>query len=386
MDCAGPGWTGRDKSVKISSVDTQNFSPFPRRKTKQIRIGDVLIGGGAPVSVQSMAKTDTRDIRATVAQIRRLENAGCEIVRLAVPDDQAAAALGEIRRKVKIPLIADIHFDHRLALASIEAGVDALRINPGNIGSQKKVKEVVRAAREHGIPIRIGVNSGSLEKDLLAKNGAVTADGMVASALRHIRMLEDLDFFDIKVSLKASNIPRTLEAYRILALKVDYPFHAGITEAGGLFAGSIKSAAGLALLLNEGLADTIRVSLTAPPEREVAVAWRLLRSLGLGSRGVDIISCPSCGRVEVDLMRIASEVEKRLASFETPMTVAVMGCMVNGPGEAREADIGVACGRRNGVIFKKGKVLRKVKENRIVPELVKEVERAGREKMERTKQ
>jgi (E)-4-hydroxy-3-methylbut-2-enyl-diphosphate synthase len=366
-------------------MDTRSASPFPRRKTRQIRIGDVIIGGGAPVSVQSMAKTDTRDIRATVAQIRRLENAGCEIVRLAVPDDQAAAALGEIRKKVKVPLVADIHFDHRLALASIEAGVDALRINPGNIGSQKKVKEVVRAAREHGIPIRIGVNSGSLEKVILAEYGAVTADAMVASALRHIRMLEDLDFFDIKISLKASDIVRTLEAYRLLAPMVDYPFHAGITEAGGLITGSIKSSAGLALLLSEGLADTVRVSLTAPPEKEVAVAWKLLRSLGLRSRGVDVISCPTCGRVEVDLMRIASEVEKRLSSLETPLTVAVMGCMVNGPGEAREADIGVACGRRSGTIFKKGKVLWKVKENRIVPELVREVERAGREKRKRTK-
>lgn len=385
MDSVGHEWTGKHKSVKIRAVDTQNISPFPRRKTRQIRIGDVLIGGGAPVSVQSMAKTDTRDIRATVAQIRRLARAGCEIVRLAVPDRAAAAALGEIRRKVKVPLVADIHFDHRLALASIEAGADALRINPGNIGSPNKVREVVRAAREHGIPIRIGVNSGSLEKDLLAKFGAVSAEAMAASALRHIRMLEDLDFFDIKISLKASDIVRTLEAYRLLAPRVDYPFHAGITEAGGLFTGSIKSSAGLALLLNEGLADTVRVSLTAPPEKEVAVAWKLLRSLGLRSRGVDVISCPTCGRVEVDLMRISSEVEKRLSSLETPLTVAVMGCMVNGPGEAREADIGVACGRRSGVIFKKGKVLRKVKENRIVPELVREVERAGREKRKRTK-
>lgn len=366
-------------------MDTRSVGLFPRRKTRQIRIGDVLIGGGAPVSVQSMTKTDTRDIKATVAQIRRLEKAGCEIVRLAVPDREAVAALGEIRRKVRVPLVADIHFDHRLALASIEAGVDALRINPGNIGSPKKVREVVRAAREHGIPIRIGVNSGSLEKDLLAKNGAVTADAMATSALRHIRMLEDLDFFDIKVSLKASDISRTIEAYRLLAAEVDYPFHAGITEAGGLFTGSIRSAAGLALLLNEGLADTIRISLTAPPEKEVAAAWTLLRSLGLRSRGVDIISCPTCGRVEVDLMRIASEVEKRLSSLETPMTVAVMGCMVNGPGEAREADISVACGRRSGVIIKKGRVLRKVKEDRIVPELVKEVERAGREITERMK-
>jgi len=366
-------------------VDTRSVSQFPRRNTRQIRIGHVLIGGGAPVSVQSMTKTDTRDIRATVAQIKRLARAGCEIVRLAVPDRAAAAALGEIRRKVKVPLVADIHFDHRLALASIEAGADALRINPGNIGSPNKVREVVRAAREHGIPIRIGVNSGSLEKVILAEYGAVTADAMAASALRHIRMLEDLDFFDIKISLKASDIVRTLEAYRLLAPRVDYPFHAGITEAGGLFSGSIKSAAGLALLLCEGLADTVRVSLTAPPEKEVAVAWKLLRSLGLRSRGVDVISCPTCGRVEVDLMRIASEVEKRLSSLETPLTVAVMGCMVNGPGEAREADIGVACGRGVGIIFKKGGFLRKVREDRIVPELVREVERAGREKTERTK-
>ncbi len=361
-------------------MDSRSAGPFPRRKTRQIRIGDVLIGGGAPVSIQSMAKTDTRDIKATVAQIRRLEKAGCEIVRLAVPDKEAAAALGEIRRKIRIPLVADVHFDHRLALASIEAGVDALRINPGNIGSPTKMREVVRAAKEHAIPIRIGVNSGSLEKDLLAKSGAATAEAMVASALRHIRMLEDLDFFAIKVSLKASDILRTLEAYRLLALKVDYPFHAGITEAGGLFPGSIKSAAGLALLLNEGLADTVRISLTAPPEKEVAVAWRILQSLGIRSRGIDIISCPTCGRVEVDLMRIASKVARRLSLLETPMTVAIMGCMVNGPGEAKEADIGVACGRRSGVIFKKGRVLRKVKEGRIISDLVREVERAGRNK------
>ena len=366
-------------------MDTRSVSPFPRRKTRQIRIGHVLVGGGAPVSVQSMTKTDTRDIRATVAQIKRLEKAGCEIVRLAVPDRAAAAALGEIRKKVKVPLVADIHFDHRLALASIEAGADALRINPGNIGSPKKVREVVRAAREHGIPIRIGVNSGSLEKDLLAKFGAVSAEAMAASALRHIRMLEDLDFFDIKISLKASDIVRTLEAYRLLAPRVDYPFHAGITEAGGLFTGSIKSSAGLALLLSEGLADTVRVSLTAPPEKEVAVAWKLFRSLGLRSRGVDVISCPTCGRVEVDLMRIALEVEKRLSSLETPLTVAVMGCMVNGPGEAREADIGVACGRGVGIIFKKGGFLRKVREDRIVPELVREVKQAEPEKADRTK-
>ena len=345
---------------------------FPRRKTRQIKIGDVLIGGGAPISVQSMTKTDTRDVRATLAQIRRLEKAGCQIVRLAVPDASAASALGAIRKGSRLPLVADIHFDHRLALKALDAGVDGLRINPGNIGSPAKVREVARAASERGVPIRIGVNSGSLEKGLLRGRGA-TAEAMVASALRHIRMLEDLGFFAIKVSLKASDIPRTLQAYRLLAARVDYPFHAGITEAGGLEAGSVRSAAGLALLIGEGLADTVRVSLTAPPEKEVVTARRLLRDLGLGSRGLDIVSCPTCGRSEVDLMRIAAAVERRLAGFEGPLTVAVMGCMVNGPGEAREADFGVACGRGTGVLFRKGRIVRKVPEGRIVDALIAEI-------------
>ncbi len=347
---------------------------FPRRKTRQIRIGDVLIGGGAPISVQSMTKTDTRDVRATLAQIRRLEKAGCEIVRLAVPDASAASALGAIRKGSRLPLVADIHFDHRLALKALDAGVDGLRINPGNIGSPAKVREVARAASERGVPIRIGVNSGSLEKGLLRGRGA-TAEAMVASALRHIRMLEDLGFFAIKVSLKASDIPRTLQAYRLLAARVDYPFHAGITEAGGLEAGSVRSAAGLALLIGEGLADTVRVSLTAPPEKEVVTARRLLRDLGLRSRGLDIVSCPTCGRSEVDLMSIAAAVERRLAGFEGPLTVAVMGCMVNGPGEAREADFGVACGRGTGVLFRKGHVVRKVPEGRIVDALIAEIKK-----------
>ncbi len=345
---------------------------FPRRKTRQIRIGEVLVGGGAPISVQSMTKTDTRDVRATVAQIRRLEKAGCEIVRLAVPDGAAAAALGAIRKKVRLPMVADIHFDHRLALKALEAGADGLRINPGNIGSAAKVREVVRAASERGIPIRIGVNSGSLEKALLSGRGA-TAEAMVASALRHIRILEDLGFFAIKVSLKASDIPRTLEAYRLLAEQVDYPFHAGITEAGGLEAGGVKSSAGLALLIRDGLADTVRVSLTAPPEKEVVTAWRLLRDLGLRARGIGIVSCPTCGRAEVDLMRIAAAVERRLAGIEEPLTVAVMGCMVNGPGEAREADFGVACGRGTGVLFRKGRIVRKVPEDGIVDALVEAI-------------
>jgi (E)-4-hydroxy-3-methylbut-2-enyl-diphosphate synthase len=347
---------------------------FPRRKTRQVRIGDVLIGGGAPISVQSMTKTDTRDVRATLAQIRRLEKAGCEIVRLAVPDASAAAALGVIKKRSRLPLVADIHFDHRLALKALDAGADGLRINPGNIGSAAKVREVVRAASERGVPIRIGVNSGSLEKGLLRGRSA-TAEAMAASALRHIRMLEDQGFFAIKVSLKASDIPRTLQAYRLLAARVDYPFHAGITEAGGLEAGGVRSAAGLALLIREGLADTVRVSLTAPPEKEIVMARRLLRDLGLRPRGLDIVSCPTCGRSEVALMQIAAAVERRLAGFEGPLTVAVMGCMVNGPGEAREADFGVACGRGTGVLFRKGRIVRKVPEGRIVDALIAEIKK-----------
>ena len=346
---------------------------FPRRRTRPVPVGGVVVGGDAPVVVQAMTKTDTRDVRATVAEVRRLARAGAEIVRLAVPDRAAAAALKDIRKKVRTPLIADIHFDHRLALAALEAGADGLRINPGNIGSRDKVREVVRAAAERRAPIRIGVNSGSLEKDILARAGGVTAAAMAESALRHIRVLEDLDFRLIKVSLKASDVPRTLEAYRLLAGKVDYPFHAGITEAGRLLAGSVKSAAGLALLLAEGLADTIRVSLTAPAEKEVAVAWQILQSLGVRTRGVDLVSCPTCGRCEVDLMALAARVERAVGRLRVPLTVAVMGCTVNGPGEAREADVGLACGRGSGVIFKKGRLLRRVPGARMADELAAEV-------------
>jgi len=301
---------------------------FPRRRTRPVVVGGVPVGGGAPVAVQAMTKTDTRDVRATAAEIRRLEKAGAEIVRLAVPDRAAAAALREIRRQSRVPLIADIHFDHRLALAAIDAGIDGLRLNPGNIGSKEKVAEVVRAAAAGKVPIRIGVNSGSLEKDILARAGRATAAAMVESALRHVRMLEDLDFRLIKISLKASDVPRTLEAYRLLAREVDYPFHAGITEAGRLLAGSVKSAAGLGLLLGEGLADTIRVSLTAPPEKEVFVAWQILQALGLRTRGATFISCPTCGRCEVDLMPVAARVEKAVLGLRIPLTVAVMGCTV----------------------------------------------------------
>lgn len=346
---------------------------FPRRETRPIEVGGVAVGGGAPVAVQAMTKTDTRDVRATAAQVRRLARAGAEIVRLAVPDRAAAEALGPIRRRAGVPLIADIHFDHRLALAALDAGVDGLRLNPGNIGSPAKVREVVRAAAARRVPIRIGVNSGSLEKDILARAGGASAAAMVESALRHVRLLEDLDFRLIKISLKASDVPRTLEAYRLLADRVDYPFHAGITEAGRLLAGSVKSSAGLALLLAEGLADTVRVSLTAPPEREVFVAWQILQALGLRSRGGVFVSCPTCGRCEVDLMRTAERVEKAVLGLERPLTVAVMGCTVNGPGEAKEADIGLACGRDGGVLFKGGKVLRKVPAARMADELIAEI-------------
>ncbi|MBP1769537.1 MAG: 1-hydroxy-2-methyl-2-(E)-butenyl 4-diphosphate synthase [Candidatus Aminicenantes bacterium] len=352
---------------------------FPRRKTRPVAVGRVVVGGGAPIVVQTMTKTDTRDVRATVAQIRRLEKAGAEIVRLAVPDRKAAAALREIRSRVRVPLIADIHFDHRLALAALDAGVDGLRLNPGNIGSADGVREVVRAAAERQAPIRIGVNSGSLDRDIMARAGGATAAAMAESALGHVRLLEDLGFRLIKISLKASDVPRTLEAYRLLAGRVDYPFHAGITEAGRLFAGSIKSSAGLALLLAEGLADTIRVSLTAPPEKEVFVAWQILQALGLRSRGANFVSCPTCGRCEVDLMPVAARVEKAVQALRVPLTVAVMGCTVNGPGEAREADIGLACGRGSGVIFRKGKLLKRVAAARMADELIAEIEKLASE-------
>jgi (E)-4-hydroxy-3-methylbut-2-enyl-diphosphate synthase len=347
---------------------------FKRRKTRQIAVGDVLIGGEAPVAVQSMTKTDTQDVAGAIAQIKSLEEAGCELVRCAVPDTESAAALKDIKANIAIPLVADIHFDHRLALAAIEQGVDGLRINPGNIGATKKVREVVAAAKERTVPIRIGVNAGSLEKDLLQKyGGEATAEAMVESALRHIRILEELNFNLIKISLKASDVSRTLEAYRLMAERVDYPFHAGITEAGSLISGAVKSSVGMALLLREGLADTIRVSLTAPPEEEVRIAYLILASLGLRSRGVNFVSCPICGRCNVDLMPIASEIERKLMHIQKNITVAVMGCMVNGPGEAKEADIGLACGKGVGVVFKKGKLLRRLEEDEIIPEFLTEV-------------
>lgn len=356
----------------MSDCEFKDFK-FKRRKTRQIKIGNVPIGDGAPIIVQSMTKTDTRDVSETVDQIHRMEEAGCEIVRLAIPDEDAANALRKIKKSVSIPLIADIHFDHTLALAALKAGVEGLRINPGNIGSKRKVREVVYAAKERAVPIRIGVNSGSLEKTLLQKYGVASAEAMVESAMRHVHILEDLDFELIKISLKASDISRTLKAYQLMAEKIDYPFHAGITEAGSIISGTVKSSAGMALLMREGLVDTLRVSLTAPPEEEVRIAYLILSSLGIRSFGPNIISCPICGRCEVDFVNIAGEIEKALSSIKANITVAVMGCMVNGPGEAKEADIGVACGRGVGVVFKKGKLYRRLKEHEIVPEFIAEV-------------
>lgn len=326
--------------------------------TRALRIGQLTLGGGAPVVVQSMTNTDTRDVDATVGQIEGLVDAGCEMVRLAVPDEEAARAVWAIRRQVSVPLIADIHFDHTLAIASLEAGVHGLRINPGNIGSVEHVDAVVDAAKAHGAFIRIGVNGGSLEKTLLKKYGAATPKAMVESALSHVALLEKRGFYDTKISLKSSSVLESIAAYRLLAKRCDYPLHIGITEAGGLLRGSVKSAVGLGILLWEGIGDTLRVSLTADPVQEVVVAWEILRALGLRRRGPEIISCPTCGRTEIDLMGLAAEVERRLASETADIKVAVMGCVVNGPGEAREADLGLAGGRDKGIIFRKGEVIR----------------------------
>ncbi len=343
-----------------------------RRKSRQIRLGNLAIGGDAPISVQSMCNTDTRDVPATLAQIAALEQAGCEIVRCAVPDQQAADCLGAIKQGCEMPLIADIHFDYQLALTAVEQGVDGLRLNPGNIGERWKVEEVVAACRERQVPIRIGVNGGSLEKELLEKYGHPTPEAMAESALGHIRILEDLNYQEIKVSLKASDVRRTVEAYWRLATQVDYPLHIGITEAGTTWAGTIKSAVGLGALLYEGIGDTLRVSLTGDPVEEVRVGFEILKSLELRERGPVFVSCPTCGRCQIDLIEIAEEVEQRLHDLPKPLTIAVMGCVVNGPGEAREADLGIAGGKGQGLLFCKGEVMRKVPQDQLADALVEE--------------
>ncbi|MEW6719790.1 MAG: flavodoxin-dependent (E)-4-hydroxy-3-methylbut-2-enyl-diphosphate synthase [Thermodesulfobacteriota bacterium] len=351
-----------------------------RRKTRRIRVGGVPVGGGSPVSVQSMTNTDTRDVRATLAQIRSLAREGCEIVRVAVPDGPSAEAFRRIRERSPLPVIADIHFDHRLALACADAGADALRINPGNIGGEKNTIEVLRAARANRIPVRIGVNSGSVEKDLLAKHGGPTPEALVASAARYLRICEKARFHALKFSLKASGVATTIGAYRLFSRRFDYPLHVGVTEAGTSFSGTVKSAVGIGALLAEGIGDTIRVSLTGPPEEEVRVGWEILKALGLRRRGPDFVSCPTCARAAIDVAGIAMEVERRLSDLSAPLKVAVMGCAVNGPGEAREADVGVAGGKGEGLIFLKGEVVRKVKEKDIVAEVVRTARRLAGEK------
>ncbi|MFQ5830321.1 MAG: flavodoxin-dependent (E)-4-hydroxy-3-methylbut-2-enyl-diphosphate synthase [Candidatus Methylomirabilia bacterium] len=347
----------------------------PRRKTRQIQLGAVTVGGDAPITVQSMTKTDTRDVEATLLQIWALEAAGCEIVRVAVPVKDAAEKLGEIKKQIRMPLVADIHFNYKLALMALEQGVDGLRLNPGNIGGKPFVMDVVNAAKDRKIPIRIGVNAGSLEKDLLTKDDGPTAHGMVQSALRHIHILEDCGYPEMKISLKASDPAMMIEAYRMLAEQVDYPFHLGVTEAGTPSAGTIKSALGIGTLLAEGIGDTIRVSLAADPVEEVRVGIEILKALGLCKQGLTFVACPSCGRADVDLVKLARDVEERLKGVNANVHVAVMGCEVNGPGEARAADIGVAGGKGIGLIFRHGEVVRKVPEARIVDALWEEVER-----------
>ena len=352
-----------------------------RRKTRPIQLGKVKVGGDAPITVQSMTKTDTRDVRATVQQIWDLEAAGCEIIRCAVPVREAALQLGDIKKRIRIPLVADIHFNYKLALIAIEQGVDGLRLNPGNIGARKYVEEVVRAASERKIPIRIGVNAGSLEKDLLQKYDGPTAAGMVESGLRHIHILEDVGYNEIKISLKASDPLMMIEAYRMLAEQVEYPFHLGVTEAGTPSIGTIKSAVGLGTLLAEGIGDTIRVSLAADPVEEVRVGREILKSLGLKKEGLTFVACPSCGRADVDLVGLAKTVEERMLPYSNlDIHVAVMGCEVNGPGEARAADLGVAGGKGIGLIFKRGEIIRKVPEAQIVDALMEEVEKFAAEK------
>ncbi len=352
--------------------------PLPmieRKRTRAISIGNVGIGGDNPVRVQSMCNTDTRDVLSTSGQIGRLAEAGCEIVRLAVPDEAAAKALFDLCKASPVPLVADIHFDYRLALTAVDAGIQGLRINPGNIGGKRKVDAVVDAAKKAGVPIRIGVNSGSVDKKLLEKFGGPTPEAMVESALEHVRLLEDRNFEAIKISLKSSNVLDTIAAYRLLSTRVDYPLHIGITEAGTLLRGAVKSAVGLGILLHEGLGDTLRVSLTHDPVAEIGVAWEILRALGLRARGPEIVSCPTCGRTEIELIELAEAVEDKLRGVSEVFSVAVMGCVVNGPGEAREADIGIAGGRGLGVIFKKGEVVRKIRgEENLIPEFMKELE------------
>lgn len=355
------------------------MSMIHRKDTRPVRVGNLTIGGSDKVVVQSMTTTKTHDVEATVKEIHRLEEAGCQVVRVACPDERAADAIADIKKQINIPLVVDIHFDYKLALKAIEGGADKIRINPGNIGKRRKVEAVVNAAKEKGVPIRIGVNAGSLEKRILEKYGYPTADGMVESALHHIQILEELDFHDIIVSLKASDVRLAIEAYEKAAEKISYPLHLGITEAGTLFAGTVKSAAGLGAILSKGIGSTLRVSLSADPVEEVKVARELLKTFALSDNAATLISCPTCGRIEIDLISIANEVEEYIQNIKAPIKVAVLGCAVNGPGEAREADIGIAGARGEGLLFRHGEIIRKVPEEIMVEELKKEVDKIAEE-------
>lgn len=350
-----------------------------RRKTRQIQVGSVKIGGDAPISVQSMCSTDTRDTKATIEQIRQLEAVGCELIRVAVPDDEAAAALPKIKAAMTVPLIADIHFDHRLALKAA-AIVDCVRINPGNIGAWWKVEEVIKAVNDRGIPIRVGVNGGSLERALLDKYGWPSPEALAESALNAVHALEDVGFTNMKVSLKASDVHHAIDAYWLFSRQSDYPLHIGITEAGTAMTGAVKSSIGLGFLLSQGVGDTLRVSLAADPVEEVKVGFEILKSLELRHRGINVIACPTCGRVEIDVVRLANELEKKLGHIKTPLNVSVLGCVVNGIGEGKEADIGIAGGEGKGILFKKGKLVRKVPLDQLMDTLIQEVELLAKEK------
>ncbi len=344
-----------------------------RNETKEVRIGDVTIGGAYPVAIQSMTNTRTEDVEATVDQIHRLEAAGCEIVRCTVPTQEAAEALREIKKQIHIPLVADIHFDYRMAIAAIENGADKIRINPGNIGSEERVRAVVDKAKEYGVPIRVGVNSGSLEKPLITKYGGVTAEGLVESALDKVHMIEEMDYDNLVVSIKSSDVMMCVKAHELIAPKCPYPLHVGITEAGTLYSGNVKSSVGLGIILNEGIGNTIRVSLTGDPVEEIKTAKLILKTLGLRHGGVEVVSCPTCGRTKIDLIGLANQVETMVAEFPLDIKVAVMGCVVNGPGEAKEADIGIAGGAGEGLLIKKGEIIRKVKEEELLETLRQEL-------------
>jgi (E)-4-hydroxy-3-methylbut-2-enyl-diphosphate synthase len=350
----------------------ESLSLIRRRKSKKINLGDVPIGGDSPIVVQSMTNTDTRNVESTVAQIKKLEKIGCEIIRVALPDKEAVSAVGAIKKKISIPLIADIHFNYRLAVEAMKHGVDGIRINPGNI-ARDKIKEIIRVAKERQIVIRIGINSGSLQKDLLLKYGSATPDALVESALQNIELFEDQGFDLIKLSLKSSDVPSMIEAYRAIAVKTEYPLHLGVTEAGSLINATIKSSLGIGTLLYEGIGDTIRVSVTGNPMSEIPLAYGILRALRVRKVGPEIISCPTCGRCEIDLLQLTNKIEKALAGKKDYLKVALMGCVVNGPGEAADADIGIAGGRGQGILFKKGKVLRKIKEKDFEKVLLKEI-------------